>query len=354
MIHLSSVVRKIGIVFAAAAFGLCRLSVTESAGAQDVATFYRGKEVRVVVGYPPGGGYDLYARLLSRHIGAHIPGVPSVVLENMPGGGSLIAANYLYNGAPADGTVFGMFEGGMTLAPLFGFKNAHYDSHKFSWLGSMNQETSLCVSWAASGIRSIDDVMSKGLTIGTASSTGTTFAFPTADNNLLGARFKLVSGYSGTGGVMIAIERGEVQGGCAIGLSSLKTVRPQWLEKKEINILLQETTRHDPALPNVPTVRELAKDDDTRRIADIVYGWQIMGRPVAAPPGVPADRVEALRAAFQATMKDPAFTAEAERLRLDVNPLSAAEINQFITGVYETPPALIARAMAVQVGPVAK
>ena len=331
---------------AALCFGI--LMSTANAASDSVTTFYQGKQVTVVVGYPPGGGYDMYARLLAHHIGRNIPGEPSTVLKNMPGAGSMITANYLYNRAPADGTVFGMFAGGMALAPILGDKNAFFDSRKLSWLGSMNQETSLCLSWATSGVKSIEDVLKNEFTIGTASSTGTSFAFPTSENNLLGTKFKLVSGYPGSSGNMLAVERGEVQGMCAMSLSTLKTVRPLWLEKKQINIILQETTRRNPELPDVPTVLDLAKTEDIKRVIELIYGWQIMGRPFTAPPGVPRDRMTALRKAFDATMKDPAFVAEAEKLRIEIDPIDGAEIDRFIARAYETPELLVTRAMEAQ------
>jgi tripartite-type tricarboxylate transporter receptor subunit TctC len=313
-----------------------------------VAAFYAGKEITVLIGYPPGGGYDVYARVLARHMGNHIPGQPTMVPQNMPGAGSMITANYLYNRAPKDGTAFGLFAGGMVLHPLLGDKNATFDSRKFSWLGSMNKETSLCVAWAASGFASIEDVLKRELTVGTASSTGTSFAFPTSSNNLLGTKFKLVSGYPGTAGVMLAVERGEVQGMCGMPLASLQTARPQWLEKKLINIVLQETTQRHQELPNVPTVIDLAKDEDTKKVLQLIFGWQIMGRPFTAPPGVPEDRLKALRDAFLATMKDPAFLAEADKLKLEISPIGAAEIENYISQAYATPEPLIKRAMAAQ------
>jgi tripartite-type tricarboxylate transporter receptor subunit TctC len=336
-------------VAAAVLGGCCALSAADvNAQSGDAAAFYQGKQVTVVVGYPPGGGYDVYARLLVRHMGRNIPGQPSMVPNNMPGAGSMIAANYLYNRAPKDGTVFGMFAGGMALAPLLGDTKALFDSRKLSWLGSMNEETSLCLAWATSGFKTIEDVLTREFTIGTASSTGTSYAFPTSSNSLLGTKFKLVSGYPGSSGVMLAVERGEVEGMCGMPLATLQTVRPQWLEKKQINILVQEATRRHPDLPDVPTVLDLAKTDDTKRVVELIYGWQIMGRPFTAPPDVPAVRLAALRAAFDATMKDPVFVAEAEKQHVDISPIGAKEIEEFIARAYETPKHLVTRAMEAQ------
>ena len=271
-----------------------------------------------------------------------------MIANNMPGAGSMITANYLYNRAPKDGTVFGMFAGGMALTPLLGETKALFDSRKWTWIGSMNEETSLCLSWANSGVKSIDQVFEREFMIGTSSSTGTAVDFPTSSNGLLGTKFKLISGYSGSNGVMLALERGEVHGMCGMPLATLRTARPEWLEKKQINIILQEATRRHPELPDVPTVADLAKDAETKQAVELIFGWQIMGRPLAAPPDLPAKRVETLRNAFQTTMKDPVFLAEAEKMRVEISPITPQQMEQFIARAYDTPKAVIERAMAAQ------
>ncbi len=271
-----------------------------------------------------------------------------MIANNMPGAGSMITANYLYNRAPKDGTVFGMFAGGMALTPLLGAPKALFDSRKWTWIGSMNEETSLCLSSANSGVKSIDQVFEREFMIGTSSSTGTAVDFPTSSNGLLGTKFKLISGYSGSNGVMLALERGEVHGMCGMPLATLRTARPEWLEKKQINIILQEATRRHPELPDVPTVADLAKDAETKQAVELIFGWQIMGRPLAAPPDLPAKRVETLRNAFQTTMKDPVFLAEAEKMRVEISPITPQQMEQFIARAYDTPKAVIERAMAAQ------
>lgn len=338
----------IGITVVGVIFSIFWTSVDAKASEHDVAAFYKGKQVAVIIGYPAGGGYDTYARLLARHIGRHIPGEPNMLPRNMPGAGSMIAANYLYILAPKDGTEFGIFAGGMALNPLLGNKKARFDPEKFLWIGSMNQETSLCVSWATSPIKTIQDAFKKQLIIGTASSTGTSFVFPTAANNLLGTKFKLVSGYRGSRGIMLALERGEVQGMCGLPLASIRSRKPEWLKEKKINILLQETIRGHADLPNVPTVMDFAKTKENKKIMELIYGWQIMGRPFTAPPAVPGNRIKALRAAFDATMKDPKLRAGAKKIRLEINPLSGQEIKKFITRIYQTPKALVKRTAEIQ------
>jgi tripartite-type tricarboxylate transporter receptor subunit TctC len=343
--------KNIASVVAALISGVsCMASAAAQISGDQTAGFFHGKQITVIVGYPPGGGYDVYARLLARYMGDHLPGRPSMVVENMPGGGSMIAANYLYNRASKDGTVFGMFAGGMALAPLFGNSNAAFDSRKFGWLGSMNQESSLCLASAKSGITSIDSVLRAEMTVGTASSTGTSYTFPTVDNKLVGTKFKLVSGYEGSSGVMLALERGEVQGMCGLPLTSIQSARPQWLEKKQVDILLQETTRRDPKLPDVPTVLDLAKDENTKRIIELIYGWQIMGRPFTAPSGVSAERIAALRKAFEETIHSGEFLSEAKKVRADVDLTDAKLIQDFLDRAYDTPEALVKRATEVQGG----
>jgi tripartite-type tricarboxylate transporter receptor subunit TctC len=313
------------------------------------AEFYASTPITVIVGFPGGGGYDAYARLLSRHLGQHIPGSPKIIISNMPGAGSLIAANYLYNKAEKDGSVIGMFAGGLALDPLFGNAQARFDGRRLTWIGSMNGETSLCLARSDAPIKTVQDIFKQEFIIGTASSTGGTFAFPTSSNYLLKTKFKLVSGYSGTNGVMLAVDRGEVQGMCGISYSSVKTARPQWLEKNQVNIILQESTRRLPELPDVPAVMELAKDEETKRVLELIYGWKLaMGRPIVGPPDIPQARVAVLRQAVDAMLKDSAFLAEAEKLQVEIVPTSGAEIEQFIMRAYETPKALIDRATLAQ------
>jgi tripartite-type tricarboxylate transporter receptor subunit TctC len=308
------------------------------------APFYAGKQVSLLIGYPPGGGYDAYARLFARYIGAHIPGKPSVVASNMPGAGSLILANHLYNRAAKDGTVIGMVNGEAALSPLFGQADALFDSLKLSWIGSISQETSICLVWHSAAIAGIKDVLRNTLVIGAASATGTTYNYPNSSNHLLGTKFKIVAGYEGTNAVMLAVERGEVQGMCGTPLNSLRSARPQWLEQKQAKVILQEATARHPDLSDVPTVMELAPDGETKRVLELIYGWQIMGRPIVAPPGLPAERFTALRQAFDDTMKDPDFLAAAQRSILEINPINGPAIESFLIRVYRTPKALVERA----------
>jgi tripartite-type tricarboxylate transporter receptor subunit TctC len=320
------------------------LASCAAAGESDVANFYEGKQIRLLIGYPPGGGYDAYGRLLARYLGSQIPGNPKVIPGNMPGAGSIVLANYLFNRAPKDGSVIGVVAGDAALNPLFRHPEAHYDSLKFSWIGSMSEETSTCFAWHTAPIRTIEDAFRHEFVIGTASSTGTTFSYPTSSNFLLGTKFKIIPGYEGTNRAMLAVERGEIEGMCGTAWNSIKSSHPGWLENKLVNIILQEATHRHPDLPDVPTVMDIATTDHQREVLEMIYGWQVMGRPVVAPPDIPPERLAALRRAFDATMRSPPLLADAEKIRLDIGPIRGEEVDAFLARVYRTPQSIVSEA----------
>jgi tripartite-type tricarboxylate transporter receptor subunit TctC len=324
--------------FAIGCLALASTAQAEEAGLSEL------KQINLQIGYPPGGGYDTYGRLLARHMGQHLPGNPTFVVSNVPGAGSIILANNLYNRAPRDGSVIGIVTGDAALNPLFGHPEAHYDALNFSWIGSMSEETSTCFAWHSAPVQSIQDVFHRPFIVGTSSSTGTTYSYPTSSNYLLGTQFKIISGYDGTNGAMLAVERGELEGMCGTAWNSIKSGRPQWLSEHLIRIILQEATHPNPDLAGVPTVMDLAKTEQQKQALRLIYGWQIMGRPVVAPPGVPADRIAVLRAAFDATLRDSTFLAEAEKAKLDIRPVGAAEVMAFLTEVYRTPKPVVEEA----------
>ena len=285
-----------------------------------MADFYKGKTVTVIVGYTAGGGYDLYARALGRHMGKHLPGNPNFIVQNITGAGSLNAANNLYNVAPKDGTVFGTFGRGIAMEPLIGTAaKAQFDATKFTWLGSGTNEVSLCATWHTSPVKTWHDALKIEFTVGgegAGSDPDTSRPWCATCSE---SSFKLVTGYHGTSDMILAIERGEVDGRCGWSWSSLKSTRPHWIEKKMLNYLVHMSEAKAPELPHIPLVSDFANDRQ-KQIVRLVLSRQTMGRPFAAPPGVPADRKQALRRAFDATLKDPAFLAEAEKLKLEVNP----------------------------------
>ena len=313
----------------------------------DVADFYRGKNLRIFVGYAPGTGYDVYARLLGRHLAKHIPGQPGVVIQNMPGAASLTMVNYIYNVAPRDGTEIGVPARVLFVEPLFGNENARFEARKFTWLGSMNRDVAMCFTWHTSGIATIEDAMKREVLIGASGVNSGSYSFPQIVNAFVGTRLKTILGYPDSAAVGLAMERGELEGYCSFAYASIKSARPQWLEKKEINLLLQLTIHRHPELPNVPVLMDLAKDDATRQAFALVFADQEMGRPVFAPPDVPSDRAAALRAAFAATMTDPEFLDDAARSGVEIDPIDAKAVEQVLARIYATPPDVIQRVKAI-------
>lgn len=311
--------------------------------AQGAADFYKGKTIEVYIGYSTGGGYDVYARLLARYMGRHIPGNPSLVPKNMEGAGSLRAVNWLYNVAPKDGTVFGTFGRGAPFDPLLGVKAAQFDGTRFSWVGSMNDEVSICLSWQGSGVESYQDLLTKELVIGGTGPTADTDQFPKVMNGLLGTRMKVITGYPGGNDINVAMERGEVKGRCGWSWSSVLSTKRHWYTEKKINVLVQLSLHKHADLPNVPLVMDLAKSDEDRRILRLVFARQALGRPFAGPPGIPPDRLAVLRKAFMDTMVDKEFLAEAEKGQLEITPIGGAEIEKLVLDAYAVTPEIARR-----------
>ena len=327
----------------AAVFCLAALPCTP-ASAEDVASFYHGNTVHMVVGFSPGGGYDLYARVVAKYIGKHIPGEPTVVTQNMAGAGSLRAAIYLYSVAPKDGTAIGMFSRGMPLSPLFKLPGATFDPAKFTWLGSVAKDTITCISWKTSAVKSWPDLFKNEYKAGGEGKGADPDVYATLIKNSLGAKVKLVTGYPGSSNISLAMERGEVDGMCGISYSTLASKHADWLKNKDVNILVQGALEPDPALPKVPFMLDLAKSKEQKQILRLTLAPQAMARPFVAPPGVPADRAKALQTAFMETMKDPDFLAEAKKLHLDVSPMSGEQLADLLKTLYATPAPVVQEA----------
>jgi tripartite-type tricarboxylate transporter receptor subunit TctC len=315
--------------------------------ADPVEDFYRGRTVTLVIGYSVAGGYDTYARVVARHLGRHIPGNPTVLPQNMEGAGSLRATNYLYNAAPKDGSVIGMFSRGMAMEPLIGASSTRFDSRKFSWLGSGTNEVSTCVTWHDAPVKTWSDALAKNFTVGGEGSGSDPDIFSTVVHNVFGVKLRLVSGYPGSAEVALAIERREVDGRCGWSYSSLKQQRPEWLDRKQVNILVQLALAKSPELPDVPLITEFAATDRQRQILRLVFSRQAMARPFVAPPGVPAERKQALRVAFEQTMADAEFLAEAKQRGLEVNPVTGADIDKLLDELYQTPADVVAEVRAI-------
>ena len=309
-----------------------------------VASFYKGKTIQLLIGYSPGGGYDTYARVLARHLGQHIPGNPSVVPQNMAGAGSLRAANYLYNVAPKDGTVVATFARGMAMEPLLDPTGTQYDARKLTWLGSITNEVSVCAFWHTSGIRTLEDMKEKSYTVGGTGSGSDTDIFPIVLRNMFHLKLKLVLGYPGGSDVVLALQRGEINGRCGWSWSSILSRSKSLLDDKEIAITMQFALQKHEDLPDVPLVFELTQDAKQIAALKLIFSRQSVARPFAAPPDIPEPRKAALRAAFDATMTDPAFLDEAKKNDLEVRPVNGVAIDALVAELYASPPDVVALA----------
>lgn len=307
-----------------------------------VADFYAGRTVTILVGFTTGGGYDLYARTLARHMGGHVPGHPSLIVQNMPGAGSLKVVNYLYAVAPRDGTTLATFARGMVIDPLLDHNPAdQFDAPKFNWIGSISNEVSVCAFSARSGIRDWHDMQTKPVTIGSTGPGADSDIYAAMLRNLFHLPFKVVSGYPGATEVNLAFERHEVDGRCGWSWISLISRSKALYDSGQLNVTLQLGLRRLPELPQVPLVTDLAPDAKIRAAIRLLVARESMARPFAAPPGVPAGRVQALRAAFDATVRDPAFVAEIDRLGLEVSPVSGPDVEALIRDIYAAPPEVV-------------
>src|SRR5918999_269443 len=327
----------------------CGLGLLTAAGAQaqSVEEFYKGKTIRLIVSSEPGGGYDNYARLVARHLGEHIPGKPSVVVQNMPGAGGLNAANNIYNIAPKDGTVIGHVQRNVPFVAIQGQPGPRFDPVKFNWLASLNNEVNVCVAWHTAKVKSVKDALSSELIVG-GSGPNDTEVTPAVLNNILGTKFKIISGYPSSSAVTLAMERGEVEGLCS-SYSSIENRNRNWITEKKVNFIVQNSTKKHPDLPNVPLAIEFAKSEEDRQLMELNDARLIMGRPFLAPPEMPEDRVKALRAAFSAMVKDPNFIEDAKKQSMEITPVSGDEIQALLERVAKTPKAVIDRLTDAQV-----
>ena len=317
-----------------------------AAAAQDVDRFYAGRKLSVVIGHEVGSGFDLYGRALARHMGRFIPGSPNLVPENMIGVAGLVAANWLYNVGAKDGSVMSIFAHTAPFEPLLGRGAGRFDAAKFTWIGNMDAVTGICGVWDHAGVETFDELFTKEILVGAggAGTVGPLTQFPTALRRLLGAKLKLIQGYKGSAEIRLALARGELQGICGLPLSTVKTEWKDDYNAGRFKIILQLGRDRSPALPGVPHVYDYVKSDEDRQVFDLIFGLQAIGRPFAAPPGVPADRTAALRTAFTAMTGDAAFLAEAGKMSLDMSPSTGAEVQAFVTRMYASPPAVVERA----------
>ena len=319
------------------------------ASAQSVADFYKGAELVIQIGYDPGGGYDTATRLFAQHFGRYVPGNPTIIVRNMPGAGSMVAANHLYGVAKKDGSVLGVFASSTALEPLFGNKAAVYDARKYEWIGSLHRDIASCGLWNGGGqsIRDLAGLIAAKRTVvfGSTSPTAITSQHPLLLKNMLGANLKVIYGYKGTKDVYLAMMRGEVDGSCGMFESTVRGAFDRYIKTGEFKIVVQfGRDRAVPYFGDATRLYATLKQDDQIKVADVIFRQSELARPLAAPPGTPKDRVMALRKAMLATLQDPAMLADMKRLDLDFDPVAGEEAAQIFADFYTTPPALIEQA----------
>ena len=322
--------------------GFALLALGPSAVCADpIEDFYKGKQVNWILSAGAGGGYSSYAHVFASYLGAHIPGKPNIVVQNMPGAGGIRAMIYLANVAPKDGTTIGLVHSSVPFAPLYGVRGANFDPRQMNWIGSINSATGICVSWTASGVTKWQDLFDKQFIVGGTGAGSQMETMPAMINKLFGTRIKIVSGYKGGNDVYIAMERGEVHGRCGGLKSSIKSTRSDWFPQKKVSVPVQIALTRDPEFGDTPALVEFAKDERTKRILELVLSPMSMDRPILLPPGTPLDKVAAMRKAFHAAMNDPGFIAEARRASIDLDEVSGDRIGDILKHAYAMPADII-------------
>jgi tripartite-type tricarboxylate transporter receptor subunit TctC len=308
------------------------------AGADPIADFYKGRTISWILSAGVGGGYASYAQAFAPYFAAHIPGHPGIVIQNMPGGGGLRAMLYLDAVAPKDGTTLGLVHSSVPFAPLYGTKAATFDPRTMNWIGSIDASTGICVAWHTSGIATWQDLLQKPFVVGGTGAGSQMETMPTMLNRLFGTKIKVISGYRGGNDIYLAMERGEIAGRCGGLISSIASTRPDWFAQKKVNVPIQIATARNPLFPDAPAIVELAKDERTRAILQLVLAPLQMDRPILAPPGTPADRVAVLRQAFHDTMTDPGFIAAAANEHLEIEEVGGAQVAKILDDAFAMPP----------------
>jgi tripartite-type tricarboxylate transporter receptor subunit TctC len=324
--------------------GLLLCLQASNAVAQTPAEFYRGRSITVLIGGGVGGGYDVYVRTFMRYASRHIPGNPTFIAKNLPAASGMVAANTLYTIADKDGSVIGAFTNSVPMEPLFGNPAARYDSLKFNWLGSLGKLQNVCSIWHTSPIRSIAQAREREVIVAAGSAGTNSAIMPRVLNALLGTKFKVITGYDPTNGINMAVERGEAEGICGLSWPTIKASRPHWIKDKLIRVIVQIGFDKLADLPDVPSAQELVTDPEKRKVLELILIRQETGRPMAAPPGIPADRLAVLRTAFEETMRDPDYLAEAEKAQMEIDPLSAAQIEKLLAEAYAVPKTIVQQA----------
>jgi tripartite-type tricarboxylate transporter receptor subunit TctC len=322
------------------------LAVSLFAVSAQAQPFYEGKTITIITSTGAGGGYDVTARLLARHMPRYIPGTPMMIVQNMPGGGNVLATNHMYTIAPKDGTMIATLHNAMPLHQVLDGNGVRYDASKFNWLGSTGSENEVLFTWHTTGVKTIEEARKKEVILGGTGAGSGIVIIPIAMNNLLGTKFKIVMGYKSSEDLNLALQRGEVEAR-AFSLTSIKGSRADWVSEKKINFIAQAGVHRAHELPDVPLLTELAKSEEQREILMLISSPPALGRPFAAPPGVPADRLAILRQAFEQTLKDKAFLEEAEKLKIDIDPMGGEEVGQIVRDVVNAKPDVVAKARAM-------
>jgi tripartite-type tricarboxylate transporter receptor subunit TctC len=311
--------------------------------AQSVADFYRGRQLTLMVGSSPGGGYDAVARLVARNLSRHIPGNPNIIVQNTPGGGSITMTNRIFRGTAQDGTIIGLVQRGVLLSQLTKQPGALFDLGKINWIGSVSPEVALVVSWETAQVKNVQDLLTKQLIVGGTGVTSDLESSARLLNAAIGAKFKIVSGYAGQADVLLAMERGEIEGSADWSWDEIKTRHASYLEQRKINLILQDALRKAPDLPDVPLAIDYVKDPTDRKVAELYLGLKQIARPILAGPGVPGDRLAALRKAFLELRDDPEFKADSEKTGIAVDPTPSEEIDAFVKLMASAPPEVVRR-----------
>jgi tripartite-type tricarboxylate transporter receptor subunit TctC len=311
---------------------LCLIVAPISVAAESVENFYQGKTINLVIGYPSGGAPDVYARLVTRHLGKYLPGSPSVIVRNMPGAGSILAANHIFNVAPKDGTILGLLAPTLPLEQALGSSASRYKASGFYWIGRLATNSNITFIMNTSQVKTIADAFDKVAILSATGRSSTNAIYPTVLNNVLGTKFKIVTGYEGSAPAMLAMERGEVEGHSAT-YDGLKNQHNDWITTKKINIVVQYSLRRNPELPDVPTAVELARTPEQASVLRAIFSASDIGKFILTTPDVPIERVTALRLAFDAMVKDPDFLSDAEKLRIELDPLPGLELQKIVEEV---------------------
>ncbi|MGE5538832.1 MAG: Bug family tripartite tricarboxylate transporter substrate binding protein [Gemmatimonas sp.] len=321
------------------------------ARADAIADFYKGKQINWILSAGAGGGYSSYAHAFQVYFQRHIPGNPNIIIQNMPGAGGIRAMIYLSNVAPKDGTTIGLVHSSVPFAPLFGLEGAKFDARKLNWIGSINKATGICVAWHTSPIKTAQDLWEKEFVVGGTGAGSQMETLPAMMNRVFGTKMKVISGYKGGNDVYLAMERGEVMGRCGGLISSIQSTRPDWFPQKKVVVPIQIASKRDPMFPDSPAIIEYAKEERQKQILQLVLAPMEIDRPLLLPPGVPAERIAALRTAFHETMKDPGFIAEAEKEHIEIDEISGEDVQKVIEAAYALPPEVVKAAKeAMNVG----